>query len=443
MRWRAMPWLWMALITASGAVAEPISWRRGLEPLSGDRASDRLIFAVTTNDAPSGIRDEPAQLWCGQILRRRFDELFQRRPELTGHLVFQAVPAGRPAILTGGEARHRPGRMVIAICDPRLRLLALAVGIPDVDALHELIQDAEEARRLSGEGRSRLQTQLAARAAEWLPRRWSEAMQASLHTATAVPLEGASADANCAASDVPRERPPGATQRQESDGRIPADQPPPLDLGPRLVARRALADLAPIYRQDVRLRFGIAFDQAPRRLAVLEQHAETRRPWCEALLPVLVDLDWQQLWRPVVASLWRDAPFDRQPIDEQLLNWFRWHVGRQPVVLELGAESRHPAGKQRTAHATDRRTTGATLDAQLAGVFQAMPYRTVSMEQLAGLLEQSGGSPIDIALPSPARYAIFAPGEPAPLVIRAGDSAAKWRGRIRRLGSATVRSSPP
>ena len=444
MRWPLLSLLLILPVPAALGAEGSLAWHRGLAPLE-DGSPAKLIVSVITNDDPVRLQSDSARPWCDRSLQRRFEVLFQRRPELAEKLVFQFVPAGLPAILTGGEPRNRPKRVVMAVCDERLRLLGMCVGIPEVHALHDLIEDAEEVRRLRSAGREALQQQIADRVSEHLPRHWNAAMQKCLRIATAIPL----ADPPVGPEPAPQETPP-AEQAPPLQQMPPLEQAPPLEqvvseeLGPRQIARRVAADLHPVYQRDARLRFGFDPDQAWRRLAVLEQHAETRRPWCQAVLPALADLQWQRFWRPLVGAIWPHAPLRPQPADEQLLSWFRWHE-EAAVVVEIRQSPWAPVASRPPGAPAARRGAPAVLDQQLADRLDEMPYRTVSLEQLAVLLQEHGDSPIDLERPAPARYVIFVPDEPDPLVVRAGDSPARWSRRIEQLVSTArpVISSPP
>lgn len=416
----------VSLTAASLAAAEPLKWRPGFELLSGgSEGMPKLVVSVITNDVSDHQQSEEARPpWCDGALQRRFTALLQRRADLAEKLVLQTVPAGRPPILTGGSSEGQVKRAVIAFCDEQYRLLGFCVGVPNVEELHDLIEDAEEVRRMREIERVALQEQIGARASERLPRVWKAAMQQCLSSATAVPV-GAEVAA------------------QAGDGLPWAKDTSSADLGALLATRRAVADLEPVYRQDVAARFGIVDSSDNRRLAVLEQHVEARQPWCESMLPVIVGLDWSEIWRPIVDSIWQRPPFQSQPADEQLLSWFQWHGEREAVALAIADPSdRATGGVMQLVSTAQAKQEQAAWDA-LADSVQELPYRAVSIEQLAALLHEQDSPTIDLERPSPARYVIFRRGDPAPLVVRVGESPSKWQRQVKRLISSGSRRRSP
>lgn len=414
MRWAVFSFLFVSLTATSLFANEPVRWQPPFHPLSGSaESSGKIIVSVITNDDPLGLSGADDSLWCAGALERRCATLFAQRGDLADQLVFQAVPAGRPAILTGGEPRNQPARVVIAFCDPQFRLLGMCVGVPEVDALRRLIEDAQEVSRLLGTAaaeRAQVQQQIAAQRTESLPRLWKEAMKVCLESATAIPVDTPSVSEASARGDAG-----------------------PAAVGSVLLAERALADLAPVYREDVRGRFGITEPQDWRQLGVLEQHLETRGPWCGAILPALVGLDWETIWEPVVGAVWNGVPFRPQPADSQLLTWFQWHLERDGLVLAVRPTARRRPGGETQLVSADPRSEGRPSWSALRQEIESMPLRRVTTEQVVALLDEQDVSPIDLYQPSPGRYVIFEPGEPAPAVIRHADNPSKWTRRIKRI----------
>lgn len=409
--WRSVAILLCLVTAVSLSAAEPIRWRTPFQPLGeSSQLREKIVVSVITNDDPYPMKGDQAEPWCGAMLQRRVATLLERRPDLSDQLLFQFLPAGRPAIVTGGESRNQPARVVIAFCDEHCRLLDLCVGMPDADELQRLIEDVQETRSLRGaEGtnRTQLQRQVAARADERLPRLWKPAMEAALQAAAQIPLDA----------------PPAADEQSRA-------------LGPLMSSERALAQLAPVYEKDVSIRFGLTQQEDWVRLEILEQHAETRREWCEAVLPALVDFDWELIWHPTVASIWRHPPFRRQSLDPQLLVWFERQIAQTMVPLAIGENPLQAYDSLLQLVSSETQPRESSRWVTLREHIESMPLRRLSIEQLAALLSEREIAPIDLERPSPARYVIFETEDSPPLLIRTADSPSNWLRRLKRKEAA-------
>lgn len=396
------------------SAAEPFRWQPPFQPLretsSSPQASNKIVVSVITNDDPHRLKRDDAESWCEGLLQRRYASLLERRPDLSDQLLFQLVPAGRPSIVTGGESRNQPARVVIAFCDEEYRLLSLCVGIPDADELQTRIEDVQEVRSLRQQDqtdRTQIQQQIAARAAERLPRRWKQAMTACLQEASNISLQA---------------EPTAGTES--------------ASLGTLMSSERALAELAPVYQKDVSMRFGLSEPSDWVRLGILEQHPETRREWCEAILPALIDLDWETIWKPVVGSTWHQPPFRPQSLDSEIMAWFDRHVSDGRVALTVGEKPPNAYDSLLQLVSNEARKERHSGWAALRDRVEAMPYRLVSLEQLVALLDEHEIQPIDLEQPSPVRYLIFESVDAAPLLIRYADSPSVWLRRLKRQDAA-------
>ena len=202
---------------------------------------------------------------------------------------------------------------------------------------------------------------------------------------------------------------------------------------------RLLSDaLEPVYLADVKLRFGLSETSDRSRLIILEQHPEARRPWCEAMMPFLVNQDCSLIWRELAESLWGHQPVTADTDAPELLQWYELHAKTDSVVLSLQSPFHlrrlpWPPILDKAA----RRGVGWHEVHQLA---QQHPFRTVQPQQLATLIRQRRLPAVDIQQPSLARYLFFEPNKGSPLVIRETDPPGRFAGMLKRSKSSLVKN---
>jgi hypothetical protein len=81
------------------------------------------------------------------------------------------------------------------------------------------------------------------------------------------------------------------------------------------------------------------------------------------------------------------------------------------------------------ADKTNRRAAGWNDVHELVVQF---PYRTIDAQQLFTLIDSRQLTPVDIQLPTTARYLLFEPGKKTAWVARQGDPPGRFMGRLKR-----------
>ncbi len=401
---------------------EVIPWQTPFQAISASDADDALVLVLITNEDPFATADSaPAAtrnkiklanpippVWCADVLGHAYLKTIRQRADLRGRLTIQSIAAGLPKELTGGEARNLPARAVLALCDGSYRLLAVTVGVPDADELLTLIEDGEDVaamRQLHAEDRTKTVHLIAQRSSERLSRLWRGVLEEVV-----VAMHGDEDDD------------PG--QDTESEQAF-------------IDRMRLLGEtFTPTYMADVRLRFGLT-DAADRtRLVVLEQHPETRRPWCAAMIPFIAGSDFNVIWRELVESIWGHAPITADGEATELIEWFDTQIKTDAIVLSLKPplHLRHLPWPPVTDKAA-RRGAGWQQVHELA---LEHPFRKVDAQQLAVLIRSRDLAAVDIERPSLARYLYLEPRKRLPYVVREGDPPGRFAGRLKRSNSSLV-----
>jgi hypothetical protein len=414
----------LCLTTFESAVGEEpgqqkvdLTWSTPFEAISASTTVSPLVFIVITNDDPlddlsgdaaaKSQTDKPAILWCKPIIESVFKRVLRSRPDLKDHYVLQPIAAGTPKLLTNGIDRTQPERAMLALCDSDYRLLALQIGVPDIDEMLTLIEDAQFVQTLQnnvGNDHADLAKRfdgVTEYNSKRMPRLWREAVDAM--------------------KKIVRQN-----VEEDDDQIVESDS----------LKRRALARIGEsfeeTYLQDVKQRF--AFDDASDRvrLAVIEQHTQARQPWCDAMLPFVEGSNFKENWTVFAELVWKQSPVTRHNQSQELLNWWDSNAERKMVVLALDPpilKTLRPWPPIDVDSIADKRNLGWT---DLENAASKHPYRHVNAEQLATLMRARNLKPIDIELPSRARYIVFDPKRSSGVVIREGDLPAKHIGRIKR-----------
>ncbi len=378
--------------------------------------SDLAVLLLVTNDDPfitaspdlelasenaTGEVTATPKLWCVPHLERAYRQLVEVRPEFKNRLKIQGIAAGVPKELTGGEPRNLPARAVLGLCDPQYRLLGLHIGVPRGDELISIVEDAEEVATLrqlrSGDDKqSSANAPIAQRSRERLDRMWVSVLDDLLRS----------------------------DHEQDADSEKPLSRSDLVYIGEALEAA---------YLADVRRRFGLSDASDHARLVLLEQHLETRQPWCDSMIALTSGEDFSLIWRDLVEQVWRYPPITGEACDVTLRDWVNLHRKSDLIVL----------GVQPPAHA--QRFPWPPLADVVTGRVQpwrtahdkalTFPFRNVDVEQLARLLHEFELDPIDIQQPSLARYVLLEPNKNRPLVICETDSPTRLAKRLKRSDS--------
>ncbi len=405
------------------------TWQTPFEPIASDSPSSLSVLMVITNDDPflSSRPDQPGAaaptLWCVSQMESAFSALLRDRPDLEDRLVLQGFAAGLPQVLTDGEARQLASRVVIALCDAEYRVLGFHIGVPNRDDLLAFVEDAEEVAR-SRNLRSREDRQTAVnrmtvrRSQDRLERAWQGVLNELIP------------EPNREDDDVTRL---GGDSETEEDPKLEGDSELEGDPDRRIDRLRLLSIIERLdanYLHDIRRRFGLQGPGDQTRLALLEQHVETRRPWCQALLPLIEGQDFSTLWRDLLELVWYHPPVIDGARDDDLLAWVDHQLDSSAVVLLVEPPLRnvrvawHPGDDSFLSRVERWRDVN-----ELALEY---PFRTVTVQQLALVVQHRQLKPIDIQQPSMARYVFLEPGRPRPLVVGVNDSPARFANRLKR-----------
>ena len=303
-----------------------LQWVKPLGTISSTIDDSQMVLLVITDDDPFQSKATPQSqpksdtkqiggevvieeppMWCGHLIAKAIGKALKVRPDLSDKLSLQALSAGLPPELTGGSSSNQPRRAIVFLCDTRYRLLAFCVGVPDMDQLLTMIEDAQDVNQtlsldpeLTHHG---LVHALIDRNQPRLDRLWRN----TLHEVT-----------------LAFDAKPGQPIRV-------------MDLDP--TAERILeldATLKPSYEIDVRLRFGLNDANDRRRLVVLEQHPQARLSWCDVLTPFIASFNLIDHWRGLVQSVWGFPPITADADTSNLQTWITEQLLSTSVVLVIG-----------------------------------------------------------------------------------------------------------
>tara|TARA_R110002049_G_scaffold4601_6_gene32879 strand:- start:76067 stop:77374 length:1308 start_codon:yes stop_codon:yes gene_type:complete len=346
---------------------------------------------------------EPLQTpWCNAVFAKSVGRLYEQRPDLRSRLTMQHLSAGVPKRLNGGKESTLPNRAMLVVLDSRYRLLAWMVGVPDSAALVTLIEDAEEAHLMNHRFKddlSQLRTEIAKRSIARLDRRWANALDEQWQMMSDRAKSGVDSD----------------SQEQE--------------------LQQNIALLASVFRRvyvnDVALRFGLSDNLDRRRLAILEQHPQARRPWCESLIPFVVGVDFHTAWRPMVESVWNRYCVSNIDDATEFLSWWDNVPTDQPVVLALRPPLLETNRVWPPAPQNNASRRGLGWDT-LQTLLTTKTYREVMAYELVGLMQDRQMKPINVHDPSRLRYLYFESTDDPPVLIREGDVPARHVALVRR-----------
>lgn len=359
------------------------------------------VFDVGGGDADRGKTPPP---WCQAVFQRSYLKLMQKRPDLKDRCFVQFLPVGTPRLVTGGNSRNQPQRAFVAICDGDYRLLSLLVGVPSEDELLTMIEDAQEVHsmlELNKADKMKTQSEIADRSSKRMTRLWQDALKEML-----VAINAGNAN-------------PGGGGDSNANALLPT-------LG------RIAMSFEEVYLSDVRLRFGLTDFADRTRLVILEQHAEARRPWCEAMMPFVAGTDFTTTWKPLIETVWYAAPVRADADADDLLAWWDTQSKDEQLVLSIEPPllvRQTPWPPVDVGSVAEKKGLGWR---DLQKLVLEFPYRNVDTEQLAVLIRDRGLQPLDLHLPTRTRYLFFEPGKKTPFAIREGDIPGKPIGRLRR-----------
>jgi hypothetical protein len=196
-------------------------------------------------------------------------------------------------------------------------------------------------------------------------------------------------------------------------------------------------DIGPVYLHSAQLRFGLTSTADRDRLRVLEQHVETRRPWCELMIPFVAGIKLTDSWRPLVESLWEYPPTTESDVPSDLLRWVKLQLESNAVVLQLKPpmQVEHISWPPPTDGFT--KTHQSWIDVHSRALKH--PFRQVDAGEVAHLIRALDLQPINIYRPSLARYLFLRPNKRDPLVVREGDRPGRFAGMLKRSKTELVK----
>ncbi|MDG2224553.1 MAG: hypothetical protein P8L85_24440 [Rubripirellula sp.] len=418
--------------------ATALRWSKPFEAISPTVNESHLVLLVITNDDPfqaeehtpsppksgteksgtekSDIKKSEGELvieeppvWCGRLLAKAIGKALKVRPDLNDNLSLQALSAGLPPELTAGVPSNQPARAIVFLCDTQYRLLALSVGVPDVDQLLQMIEDAQDVNQsllLDPELTHRdLVHALADRNQPRLARLWRN----TLHEITL-------------AFDAKLDKPIRVKDLDPTVERV-------LELD---------AALKPAYELDVRLRFGLNDATDHRRLVILEQHPQARLAWCEALTPFVASFNMLDHWRGLVETVWGFPPITAET-DSELQTWVTEQLPSNPVILLISPTQQAALLPWPPATGGKRNQAWKKVHEQAL----AHPYRSVNYQQLATLIHLRQLRPIDAVASPPIRYIMLDRNTSTPATIRENDPPGRFASMLNRSRLKTAEVEAP
>jgi hypothetical protein len=405
---------WCAFLALATTGDQPVAddtldWQTAFSPLSAKNTERSLaVILITIDEAIESPTEEgaklDAKLWCRLLFERMYRRSLQARRDLADHCNLQFLPAGVSKSLTAGKPRSRPARAIVAICDAKYRLLSLTVGVPEADEFLTIIEDAQQVRsflELQGREKGKIAAAIAERSMKRLTRLWRGALKEML-----------------AAVDVGKD-----------DAAEPAAESSELLIS--LLSRIAIS-FEEVYSVDVKLRFGLTEVTDRRRLVVLEQHPETRRPWCESMMPFVAGSDFTETWIPLTEAVWHTDVVTHDVDIQELLRWWDTHSQSDTVAVAIEPPllaRQRPWPAVDVGGVADRRGLGWQ---DLQKLLLEVPFRNIDASELTALIRARDLAPVDITVPTRARYLAYEPGNRKPWAIREGDVPGKHISRLQR-----------
>ncbi|TWU04642.1 hypothetical protein Pla52nx_000904 [Stieleria varia] len=402
-----------------------------MSELPSETGEHALILLLLTDDANQEQTLEPAwkSAWCGLAIEDTVAKLLKRRPDLKDRFVIQHARLGLTTELIGGLAPPPGRRVLLVMLDREHRLLGFTLGVPELETLHALVEDAEEVSQqislstrqgsenvLPMDPATALTELLMDRANSRLNRSWQTALASAKQTL---------------------KNPFGAEPEpiEDEDNAKPGEQS---------FKRKHLSDVVsffrPVYQIDLTLRFGPSVTAEPVRQIQVEQHTETAQLFCDSLLPFLAGADMNALFVDFASVMWSQPVVTKESDTEDWGTWWMEQPEGEMVVITIVPD----LGMQKKALLADSAT--ATLKGRGIGwtelqklLEQDGSFQSISISGLATLLRDQNLAPIQLTVPSFARYLVFKDKTAEPVVIREGDLPAKHFTRIKRW----QRTEPP
>ncbi|TWU60334.1 hypothetical protein Poly51_06090 [Rubripirellula tenax] len=387
-----------------------VDWRKPMEPISETESDKTLVLLLITNDEPIAKRDQdnkeaarPVYGWCTEVFADSFRAVRRLRPDLRTKVSLQWLPVGLPPELTGGRVDNGTARSVVLLCDGQYRLLSFLVGVPDATQLQTLIEDGQEYQSMRDLGelrRDEIVAAIANRNSQRINRMWRSLLEENV-----IAMEGNVGDAPD----------PKAAIDDDAEQRIS-------------VLNERFGDA---YLADVRLRFDVKSAADAPRLTTLEQHIETRRPWCECMTPFLAGVSMEKNWATLVEWIWGHQPIQGEADEPEWINQISALGKTETFVFSVRPPLmfRHlpwppPTGDTTRAGEVWNRVHALATSAQ---------YREIDLQQLYEIVRSSDMPSINVRGSSLLRYVILPAGKNKLLPVFQDSNPGRVAGLLKRI----------
>jgi len=162
--------------------------------------------------------------------------------------------------------------------------------------------------------------------------------------------------------------------------------------------------LAPAVQLDLGERFHLTPPIDGDRLVSTQQHIESSRYWCDAILPCVVEKPIDTIWPELASIVWNAQPWRVQSDSVALTSWYEATIKDRPIVNEI-AGNPIPAYLGGAVNAVignpeaieNRAKVDAELESKLSDI---AVYKRLSLPEFATLLAHRKDRPIDILIDS-------------------------------------------
>jgi hypothetical protein len=197
--------------------------------------------------------------WCDSALARAQGPTVSSRPELK---VFRFQPAGMPIYFNQGHQHSGPRRALCFWLDEQSRIMNFCVGIPDAEGFQRLTEEADE---------------------------FSIMVQMQVES-----------DSRIAQAFIRKTCVKRATRHYRDQIQ---------QIGPEQTIAIGADKLSAALAADIQERFLLEPGSDFLRWISIQQHAEARRYWCAAMLPAIVNQQFDTTWREIAECVWGAKPW--------------------------------------------------------------------------------------------------------------------------------------
>jgi hypothetical protein len=286
-----------------GLICTPLLADEAGVPATASR--HRLQIRIVTDD---DFLELSAPAWCAKSLTRSLSE--SKLIRNTSELGLVYLPAGAPEVLEDVRPKVGPRRAICFFCDSDNRIFGLCIGVPRGKELVRLLEDAEELMIVASLADRKDSAEPGDGAEEKNEEDDEEEIQGD--------------------DDVIR------LLRERTASRTIRHYRPLLN---KITHDSSITDaaklLVPAVQLDLAERFQLQTPIDSARLVSTQQHVESSRYWCDAMLPCLIGESFDDVWPELTEVIWSARPWQVIGDAESLTNWFESQIESKPIVLEL------------------------------------------------------------------------------------------------------------